>query len=68
MQYYISDGILKHNRTKAFPLTGKSVGNRIRNPCNWQIFPCASAGKTFDQDEQKGYSKQIPHTASLFKQ
>ena len=42
MQYCISDGILKHNRTKTFPLAGKSVGNRIHNPCNWQIFPCGS--------------------------
>jgi len=44
MQYCIilSDGILKHNRTKTFPLAGKSVGTRIHNPCNWQIFPCGS--------------------------
>ena len=40
MRYCISDWILKHNRTKTFPLAGKSVGNRIHNPCNWQIFPC----------------------------
>jgi len=37
----VSDGILKHNRTKTFPLAGKAVGNGIHNPCNWQIFPCA---------------------------
>ena len=40
MQYCISDGILKHNRTKTFPLAGKAVGTGIHNPCNWQIFPC----------------------------
>jgi len=40
MQYCISDGILKHNHTKTFPLAGKSVGNGIHNSCNRQIFPC----------------------------
>ena len=40
MQYCISDGILKHNRTKTFPLAGKPVGYKTHNPCNWQIFPC----------------------------
>ena len=40
MQYCISDGILKHNRTKTFLLAGKAVGTGIHNPCNWQIFPC----------------------------
>jgi len=34
MQYCISDGILKHHRTKTFPLAGKAVGAGIHNPCN----------------------------------
>jgi len=42
MQYGISDGILKHNGTKTFPLAGESVGKRIHNPCNWQTSPCAT--------------------------
>ena len=40
MQHCLSDGILKQNRTKTFPLAGKTVETGIHNPCNWQIFPC----------------------------
>lgn len=41
MQYCISVWILKHNCTKTFPLTGKTMGMGIHNPCNWHAdFPC----------------------------
>ena len=40
MQYCISDGILKHNRTKTFALAGKAVGTGIHDPCNRPIAGC----------------------------
>lgn len=31
-------GILKHNHAKTFPLAGKTMGARIYNHCDWQVF------------------------------
>jgi len=39
MQYGLSDGILKHNRTKTFPLAGKSVGNGFTILVIGRFFP-----------------------------